>query len=93
MRHAKRIDANQAEIIKAFESLKCQVVVIGEPVDLIVYMPLNGVWQNVFVEIKDGSKPKSAQKLTRQQIEFFDNWRGPKIVVRSVDDVIAALAK
>ncbi len=89
--YAKRIDANQQEIIKSFESLKCQVFVIGQPVDLIVYMPFNGVWQNVFVEIKDGCKPKSAQKLTRQQIEFFDNWRGAKIVVRSVDDVIASL--
>ncbi len=91
--YAKRIDANQQEIIRAFEALKCQVVVIGQPVDLIVYMPFNGVWQNVFVEIKDGSKPKSAQKLTRQQIEFFDSWRGAKIVARSVDDVIAALKK
>lgn len=91
MRYAKRIDANQTEIIKAFESLYCQVVVTGEPVDLIVYMPLDGVWQNVFVEIKDGRKPKSAQKLTRQQIEFFDSWRGAKLVIRSVDDVIASV--
>jgi predicted Holliday junction resolvase-like endonuclease len=91
MRYAKRIDANQAEIIKAFEALHCQVCIIGQPVDLIVYMRLNGVWQNVLVEIKDGSKPKSAQKLTRQQIEFFDSWRGAKLVIRSVDDVIASL--
>ena len=49
--------------------------------------------ENVFVEIKDGSKPKSAQKLTRQQIEFFDNWRGPKIIIRSVDDVIEIIKR
>ena len=89
MRYAKRIDANQAEIIKAFAGLHCQVCIIGQPVDLIVYMPLNGVWQNVLVDIKDGSKPKSAQKLTRQQIEFFDSWRGAKVIIRSIDDVLS----
>lgn len=91
MRYAKRVDANQSEIIKAFESLHCQVVVIGEPVDLIVYMPFKGVWQNIFVEVKDGNKVKSARKLTGQQVEFFNSWRGPKIVITSVDDVIAAI--
>jgi len=91
MRYNKRIDANQAEIIKVFEALHCQVCIIGQPVDLIVYMPLNGIWQNVLAEIKDGSKPKSAQKLTRQQIEFFDSWRGAKLVIRSVDDVVCAV--
>jgi hypothetical protein len=93
MRYAKRVDANQSEIIAAFERLGCSVIVIGEPVDLVVYMPWNGVRQNVFVEIKDGSKPPSAQKHTQQQVKFFAEWPGPKVTVRSVDDVLSLLSR
>jgi len=86
MRYAKRIDSNQTEIIAAFERLGCQVLVVGEPVDLAIVMP--GSSRNVFVEVKDGSKPPSARKHTPQQVKFFADWRGDKATVSSLEDVI-----
>jgi hypothetical protein len=62
----RRIDANQPEIVKAFRQLGCEVAITsnlghGFP-DLIVGKPKRQ--KVVLVEVKDGSKPPSARKLT-----------------------------
>ena len=44
--------------------------------------------KNVMVEIKDGSKPPSKQKLTDGEKSFADEWRGAYAIVRSVQDAI-----
>ena len=49
--------------------------------------------KNFLVEIKDGEKCKSAQKLTAAQVEFHDLWRGNALVVNSIDSAIQALTK
>lgn len=84
MRYAKRIDANQREIINAFEQMGCQVWIIGEPVDLLV----NISGDNWLVEVKDGNKSKSAQKKTAQQERFFSDWGGRKALINDVAGVI-----
>jgi hypothetical protein len=83
-RYAKRVDANQGDISKAFRDMGCQVLVIGDPVDLLV----NISGQNWMVEVKDGSKPKSAQKKTPKQERFFSEWGGAKALVSDVAGVI-----
>jgi hypothetical protein len=45
--------------------------------DLLV--AIRGV--NLLMEIKDGSKPKSAQKLTEDQLKWHGAWQGPVCVV------------
>lgn len=68
MRYAKRVDANQAQIISALRAAGAYVWVIGLPVDLLV-----GYKGHTFlVEIKDGPK----KRLTKLQAEFFENWAG-----------------
>jgi hypothetical protein len=89
MRYALRLDENQGFIIEAFEKLGCQVWVIGQPTDLIVL--IGG--RNVFVEIKDGSKPPSERKHTRQQERFFATWRGDKATVSNLDEVLALVSQ
>jgi Holliday junction resolvase len=51
----------------------------------------NGV--NVLVEVKDPAKPPSARKLTEDEYEWHQNWRGLVIVAETVDDVEAAFRK
>lgn len=81
LRRAARIDANQPEIIQAFELAGATVAIIKEPVDIAIgYMGLT-----VMVEIKDGSKPPSGRKHTNQQKKFFATWRGAKATVDSID--------
>lgn len=88
---ARRKDANQASIERAFRKMGCSVFDTsalgrGFP-DLVVGH--GGIC--IGVEIKDGSKPPSARKLTPAQQEFRDNWTGGMRIVESVDDAIATV--
>ena len=87
-RYALRIDANQTAIVSALEAAGATVEVIGKPVDLLV--GINGKW--MMVEVKDGKKVKSAQKLTVAQVKFFDKWAGyPLALVDSAECALRML--
>jgi hypothetical protein len=68
MRYAARVDANQAEIVKALRDAGAYVWIIGLPVDLLVGFN-NHTW---LMELKDGPK----KRLTKLQQDFFENWAG-----------------
>ena len=78
-RYAAAIDANQTEIVRALEKYGCSVYVIKKPVDLLVGR--NGV--NILMEVKT-----EKGKMTPEQKEFFDTWRGQKDVVHSVEEAL-----
>lgn len=48
---------------------------------------------NILVEIKDGSLPPSKRKLTDDEKDFHDLWRGDVRIIKSSDEVIALHAK
>lgn len=89
---AAAVDANQKDIVAALRKAGAKVYVAssfgkGFP-DLIVG------YQGRFVllEIKDGSKPPSARKLTKDQQKFHAEWTGlPLYVVSSVEEAIEAV--
>lgn len=88
---APKVDANQAEIVEALRKVGCSVQLLhmvgkGCP-DLLVG------WQgmNVMLELKDGSKPPSARKLTPDQEKWHDSWRGQVTIVCSVDEAVRAV--
>jgi Holliday junction resolvase len=88
MRRAAKVDANQPEIVQALRDAGWSVAVMsavgqGFP-DLVIGR--DGV--NVLVEVKDGSKPPSAQKLTPDQVEFHAAWNGRIEVVNSVESAL-----
>lgn len=91
MRRAAKVDANQAEIVQALRQIGATVQSLaavgnGCP-DLLV-----GYRNRLFLlEIKDGNKPPSAQKLTPDQVEWHRVWQGHVVVVNSVDSAIAAI--
>ena len=68
MRYAKRVDANQDQIVSALRAAGAYVWIIGLPVDLLVGYK-NHTW---LVEVKDGPK----KRLTALQDDFFKNWTG-----------------
>lgn len=89
MRRAAKIDANHALVVGALRACGARVLSLaavgkGCP-DLLVLH--RGVLR--LLEIKDGSKPKSAQALTADQVEFHAQW--PVTVVRSVEQAVASL--
>lgn len=90
-RAPSRVDANQAELVKHWRGLNGtweSTHALAGALDGIA-----GAWGiDVRVEIKDGSKPPSARKLTQAELTTMQNWKGRKPVVwESVEDVEATM--
>ena len=86
MRNAK-VDRNQPEIVKAFRGLGWTVLIISQLkncADIIVSK--NG--RTIVIEIKDGEKTKSQQKLTEGELKFMGNWQGEYKIVTCIDEVL-----
>jgi hypothetical protein len=86
---AAKIDANQTVIIQALRKAGASVqplhTVGGGVPDLLC--GFRG--RNYLLEVKDGSKPPSAQKLTPDQVIWHDLWRGDVCLVRTPEEAIA----
>ena len=96
----ERRDANEAEIIAALREAGCEVwqMCKDEPADLLVlpqdpelfgrlgYVP---TYPLMLLEVKDGSKPPSARKLTPKQVDTHKVW--PVIVVEDVQQALQAI--
>ena len=91
MRRAAKVDANQREVVAALRAAGASVQLLhavgeGCPDLLVGYKGLN-----MLLEVKDGSKPPSAQKLTPQQEEWHRDWRGHRVVVNSPEAALTAI--
>jgi Holliday junction resolvase len=82
---ARKVDDNQPDIVKAFRAMGCSVWITssqgqGAP-DLVVS---RDGW-TVAVEVKDGAKPPSARKLTKDEETWKANWKGAYAIVETVE--------
>lgn len=91
MRRAAKLDANQAQVVSALEAAGATVqslAAVGKGVpDLLVMFRAN----LFLLEVKDGAKPKSAQKLTDAQAKWHQTWgamvevvNGPEAALRAI---------
>jgi len=90
MKRAARKDANHNRIMRAFVEYGWVVLDIWQIKNACdIFITKNG--QTVAVEIKDGSKPPSARKLTSGEIDFKERWmlQGHWRLVESLEDVTA----
>lgn len=87
MRRAAKVDDNHGEIVKAFRKAGASVKPVHQLkgfVDILV--GYRGVDQ--LVEIKDGNKSPSKQKLTPDEEEFWATWKGrAPVIVKSLDEI------
>lgn len=88
MRRAARIDTNQPEIVQALRDVGASVAITsmvgaGFPDIVVGYRD-----HNYLIEIKDGSKPPSRRKLTKDEQAFFDTWRGTVYIAKDVDEAL-----
>lgn len=91
MRKAAKIDDNQKAIVNVLRQMGASVQSLaatgkGCPDLLVGY---HGI--NYLMEIKDGDKVLSKQKLTIDQEHWHSLWRGSVHVVKSVDEALKIL--
>jgi hypothetical protein len=81
-RQARRVDANQQQIVDRLRACSVAVEIVGKPLDLAICHR----GETLFMEVKgkDG-------RLTKAQVEFIARWPGRVEVVRSPDDALSAL--
>ena len=91
MRKAAKIDDNQKAIVNVLRQMGASVqslAAIGKGCpDLLV--GYHGI--NYLMEIKDGDKVLSKQKLTIDQEHWHSLWRGSVHIVKSVDEALKIL--
>jgi hypothetical protein len=88
----KRVDSNQQAIVKALRacgaSVEPRLSQVGHGVpDLLV--GFRGV--NLLMEVKDGDKSESRRRLTPDEQEWIQTWRGQYVIVNSVEDAVRVL--
>jgi len=91
MRKAAKIDANQIEVVTALRQAGASVQSLaatgkGCPDLLVGYQGIN-----YLMEIKDGNKVPSAQKLTIDQEHWHSIWKGAVHVVKSKEEALKIL--
>jgi Holliday junction resolvase len=91
MRKAAKIDDNQKAIVNVLRQIGASVQSLaatgkGCPDLLVGY---HGI--NYLMEVKDGDKVPSKQKLTIDQEDWHSLWRGTVHIVKSVDEALKIL--
>lgn len=88
MRRQAKADNNQPEIVKIFRDLGCSVQhlhTIGKGCPDVL---IGKDGQNFLIEIKNGSKHLSQKKLTKDEAEWHQKWRGQVCIIESIDCAI-----
>jgi Holliday junction resolvase len=85
---AKRVDANQKEIVTELRKLGYSVLIlsmVGHGCPDILVGANN---RNFLIEIKDDKKSKSQTKLTPDETEFIEKWKGNVAVCYTLSDIL-----
>ena len=82
---AAKVDANQKDIVAALRKCGAKVYVSSSFGQGFPDLVCGYQGRFVLLEVKDGSKPPSARKLTKDQEKFHAEWTGlPLYVVESI---------
>ncbi|MFN7002205.1 MAG: hypothetical protein ACK4NW_02100 [Roseinatronobacter sp.] len=91
MRRAAKVDRNQSEIVGALRAVGASVQPLHAVGQGCPDLAVGFRGQCFFLEVKDGSLPPSARKLTSAQEEWHAAWRGHVAVVTSEQEATAAI--
>lgn len=82
----KRIDNNQNEIVEFFRQCGASVLIMSKLGKGAPDIALGFGGMTYFFELKDGSKPASARKLTNSEQKFHRIWKGHLAILESKED-------
>lgn len=93
MRRAAKIDANQPEIVKVLRQMGCTVQPLHTVGDGCPDLLVGAFGVTLLMEVKDGSKPPSARRLTPDQEIWHRAWTGgPLVIVTDIEGAIRAVS-
>lgn len=92
MRRAAKKDANHPEIVKGLRQAGCQVLDLGAVGEGCPDLLVKRAGRLLLMEVKDGKKPPSKQRLTPDQVVFHHLWGDSVVVVTSLDEALQAIA-
>jgi soluble P-type ATPase len=91
MRRAAKVDANQEQVVSALRAAGATVqslAAIGKGCPDLLVMFRGALF---LLEVKDGGKVKSAQKLTDAQVKWHQTWGAMVEVVNSPEQALRAI--
>lgn len=88
---AKRVDSNQKEIVRQLRQLGVSVRHLHMVGDGLPDIIVGHRKQNYLIEIKDHKKVKSKKKLTADEQEFFDTWKGQVDKCETLEEIIKVI--
>lgn len=91
MRYAAKVDDNQPAIIAALRKAGCSVTPTHQAGKGFPDLAVGRQGRTYLLEIKDGDKIPSKQKLTDDQVRWHGAWLGHKAVVRNVAEALEAV--
>ena len=83
---ARKVDANQAEIVQALRDVYCSVLLLHRVGQGCPDIAVGYRGRTYFIEIKTDKG-----KLTPREQEFMDGWRGHYAIVRTPDEALKAI--
>ena len=93
MRRAAKIDANQNQVVKDLRKLGFSVAITSSIGSGFPDLVVANYHSTILVELKDGNKSQSRQKLTADEVKFMDTWKGVAIVANSLDEILKYFKK
>ena len=85
-RRAAKVDDNQKEVVSTLRKLGWTVLIISQLKNCCdLFISKNG--RTIAIEVKDGSKPPSARKLSEGEIKFRDAWQGEYALIETLEDI------
>ena len=91
MLHAGRVDANQAAIVKALRQVGATVQSLADVGGGVPDLLVGYRYRNFLLEVKDGNKPPSRQKLRETQKRWHALWKGDVSVVTTANEALEVL--
>lgn len=88
MRRAARTDGNQADIVDDLRELGFSVQILASVGEGCPDLLVGAYGQNHLFEVKDPTKPKRDQMLTKDQAKWHGAWNGRVVVIKSFEDAM-----
>lgn len=90
-RYASKVDTNHSAVVNALRQAGCSVQSLAASGDGVPDLLVGRAGRNYLLEVKDGKRAPSEQRLTLRQLEWHRMWRGSVSVVKSPEDALKAV--